>query len=264
MTLTRAISQDLGIPRYRRFCTWDHGPWRKYQNVSRLCDGGARVCCRVLQGGGEESSVGNLTTLVIHGGVLGGILYGVVSSTWKPRSLDAYEEHRREYRVGIVEREDGFETAVRWSVMSILSCVPYVNYMAWVFAALDSSSLSMLEGSNNGNRGSHYWTLAAVYALPYLVDWFHIDTFTLISLSIGVMHVQIERGLYYGDLNSWFGSTVQSLVDKLSRGSSSSTSSGTFESLDIDEGILRDLEDFDKRLDAALHSSDIKSMDGSE
>ncbi len=228
-----------------------------------MYDDGSRVCCRVLQGS-EGSSVGSLTSLVIHGGALGGILYGVLSSTQKVRSLDIYDDHRREYLVGMGGKEDGFETAVRWSVMSILSCVPYVNYMAWVFAALDSSSLSMTNEHNDGNMSKHYWTLAAIYSLPYLIDGFHMDTFTLLSLFIGVMHVQIERGLYYGDLNSWFGSAIQSLMDTLNRGSSNDESG--YESLEIDQGILRDLEEFDKRLDAATldFSENIKSMDESE
>lgn len=263
MTMERAISRDLGIPRYWRFRSRNDVCWRKYHGISGICVDGARVCCRVLQEG-QGSSVGSLTALVVHGGALGGILYGILSSTWKASSTDMYDEHRREYIVGMGGKEDGFETAVRWSVMSILSCVPYVNYMAWVFAALDSSSSSMMNESKDDKRSSvHYWTLAAIYALPYLIDGFHMDSFTLLSLSIGVMHVQLERGLYYGDLDPWFGSAIQSLMDTLNINGSRSESD--YELLDIDEGILKDLEDFDKRLGATTWDfPDTKSMDESE
>lgn len=242
------VSRDVGISRNQRLFTRKHG--QVYQNFSGRF-GERRVSCRVLQ---DSSGASMFPTMVVHGGVLGGILYGIVS-TWKPQSSTIYIANRRENRFDIGDREEGFETAVKWSVMSILSCVPYVNYMAWVFAALDSSSLSMIHGDEDGRKDGHYWTLAAVYALPYVVDGFHMDAFTLLTLSLGVLHVQIERGLYYGDLNSWFDSTVQSIVDRLSGNS-------IYESSEIDESVLQDFEDFDRRLDAA--SSNSTSVDVSE
>lgn len=201
-----------------------------------------------------------MASFLIHGGVVGGILLAA-ASTWK-RPSSRNVKYRPSYPA---DDEDGFETAVRWSVMSVLSCVPYVNYMAWVFAALDSSSLFMLgdgEEPENKQVATHYWILAAVYALPYLIDGFHLDTFTLATLSIGVLHVQIERGLYYGDVPlHWFASTMQALVDTMD---SISSRSSSYESAEIDDDIQRDLEDFDKRLNEAPRSSPPSSSSSSQ
>ena len=53
-------------------------------------------------------------------------------------------------------------------------------------------------------------------------------------------------------------------MDTLNRKSGNSESG--YESSEIDQGILRDLEEFDKRLDAATldFSDNVKSMDESE
>ena len=51
---------------------------------------------------------------------------------------------------------------------------------AWVFAALDDEEASTL-----------YYSLAFIYALPYLGNGFELDGFALLSLAICILHVQV-------------------------------------------------------------------------
>lgn len=218
-------------------------------------------CGVVVEGHGDFWSP---LEMVVHGGIVGGILYSLVSST---------STHRGHPRRGTGDMmEDGFETAVRWSVMSILSCAPYVNYMAWVFAALDSSSSASFRSTQDTwatkerDQSRTYWSLAALYALPYIVDGCRLDLFTLLSLSLGVVHVQVERGMYYGDLESWLDSTRTLLTETLQRLGRQSMRSGPSYDIDLKHNdleeleeeydvIRRDLQEFDRRLD------DVRSND---
>ncbi|PSC70899.1 Ras-related Rab7 [Micractinium conductrix] len=77
--------------------------------------------------------------------------------------------------------EDSTEN-IRWSVMGVLSLLPFVNPMAWVFAALDDEDTSTL-----------YYSFAFIYALPYLANGFQLDGFVLVSLVLCAVHVQVER-----------------------------------------------------------------------
>jgi hypothetical protein len=49
-----------------------------------------------------------------------------------------------------------------------------------VFAALDDDDASTL-----------YWSLAFIYALPYLGNGFQLDGFALVSLALCIVHVQV-------------------------------------------------------------------------
>jgi hypothetical protein len=51
---------------------------------------------------------------------------------------------------------------------------------AWVFAALDDEEASAL-----------YYSLAFIYALPYLGSGLELDGFVLLSLLICILHVQV-------------------------------------------------------------------------
>jgi len=38
-----------------------------------------------------------------------------------------------------------------------------------------------------------YWVLSFLYFLPYVMDGFRLDGFTILTLCMGVLHMQIER-----------------------------------------------------------------------
>ncbi|KAL4433056.1 hypothetical protein ABPG77_006483 [Micractinium sp. CCAP 211/92] len=77
--------------------------------------------------------------------------------------------------------EDSAEN-IRWSVMGVLSVLPFINPMAWVFAALDDDDASTL-----------YYSLAFIYALPYFASGFELDGFAIFSVLLCILHVQLER-----------------------------------------------------------------------
>jgi hypothetical protein len=60
------------------------------------------------------------------------------------------------------------------------ACLPAAAAQAWVFAALDDEEASVL-----------YYSLAFIYALPYLANGFELDAFALLALLICVVHVQV-------------------------------------------------------------------------
>lgn len=134
------------------------------------------------------------------------------------------------------DEDEGFETAVRWSVMTVLSCLPFVNFMAWVFAALDN------DDDGGGEEGlsacSYNWVWAVLYLLPYVYSsnsseaglFFPMDGFRWLCVGLGVLHVQLERMRYYngGEFVSNF-----KIFD---------------EQDDLAREIQRDLDDFDTRL----------------
>lgn len=105
--------------------------------------------------------------------VLAGISYGIIGASVIPLLGES----------GSVEKEEEDEVGnIRWSVMGILSCFPYLNYMGWVFAALDDEEDAQM-----------YWVFACLYAAPYVVDGLRLDGFTLLCLGLCVIHTQIER-----------------------------------------------------------------------
>ncbi|BDA48034.1 hypothetical protein COCOBI_11-2910 [Coccomyxa sp. Obi] len=76
------------------------------------------------------------------------------------------------------DEEDG----IKWGVMTIISCFPLLNWLAWVFAAFDDEE-----------RAPIYYTNAFVYLLPWLSRGFELDRFSIACLLVGIAHVQVER-----------------------------------------------------------------------
>ena len=107
--------------------------------------------------------------------VLAGISYGIIGVSVVP----FFVESTRQVPADSEEDEVG---NVRWSVMAVLSCFPYLNYMGWVFAALDDEENAQM-----------YWVFACLYAAPYVVDGLRLDGFTVLCLILCVIHTQIER-----------------------------------------------------------------------
>lgn len=88
---------------------------------------------------------------------------------------------RNEKRFLTPSDDDSAEN-IRWSVMGVLSVLPFVNPMAWVFAALDDDDSSTL-----------YYSLAFIYSLPYIANGFELDGFAIVSVLACILHVQVER-----------------------------------------------------------------------
>eukprot|EP01025_Chloroclados_australasicus_P018176 TRINITY_DN19415_c0_g3_i3.p1 TRINITY_DN19415_c0_g3~~TRINITY_DN19415_c0_g3_i3.p1 ORF type:complete len:189 (-),score=15.52 TRINITY_DN19415_c0_g3_i3:168-734(-) len=81
-------------------------------------------------------------------------------------------------KIGVLEEGDN----IRWSVMAVISCIPLLNWLAWVFAAI--------EDETNKNV---YYAFAAVYLTPWIMQGFDVDAWSVFILILGVMHVQVER-----------------------------------------------------------------------
>lgn len=112
-----------------------------------------------------------------------GIVVSIVLSTGLsllPILTGESKERHEEKLLGPDMLEDGDE--VKWSVMTVLSFLPFLNPMAWIFAALDDETSPTI-----------YWSFAVLYSLPYLKNGFELDGFTTLVLMLGIVHIQVER-----------------------------------------------------------------------
>jgi len=74
-----------------------------------------------------------------------------------------------------------------------------------VFAALDDDDSS-----------TFYYTLAFIYALPYLGNGFELDGFALVSLLVCILHVQVGRKMGVGERASgWLADRKAFLLPQL-------------------------------------------------
>lgn len=71
---------------------------------------------------------------------------------------------------------------IKWTVMGVISCIPLVNWTAWIFGALDDPA-----------RSTRYYAFAALYFLPYLKEGIRLDTVVLLAAAAGALHLQVER-----------------------------------------------------------------------
>lgn len=115
-----------------------------------------------------------------QGVVAFGLMLGISVSALPLITGHAKERNERRYMGGY--EGEMMEDNVRWSVMSVTSCLPYLNYLGWVFGALYEEEGPTL-----------YWVLSFLYFLPYVMDGFRLDGFTILTLCMGVVHMQIER-----------------------------------------------------------------------
>ena len=161
---------------------------RHQQLVQRQND---RSATGVAAAGGIDT-----VSVVVHVGVGAALLTAVGASLASPRKTSAASPG------GADADSDEFEDSVRWSVMAVLSFLPYFNFASWAFAAVDSmyGDPAPDDDESNDDRGddaSYYWSLAFLYAVPYVVDGFRLDAFTWLSVAVGAAHVQVERARYY-------------------------------------------------------------------
>ena len=140
-------------------------------------------------------------SLVIHVGVGTALLVAIGASLASPRKRSAP-------MAATVVNTYEFEDSVRWSVMTVLSFLPYFNFASWAFAAVDSTysvQASCAEDNSDDSSdnwgtqddASYYWSLAFLYAIPYVVEGFRVDAFVWATVVMGATHVQVERARYY-------------------------------------------------------------------
>ena len=123
------------------------------------------------------------------------------------------------------DEEDEEEEGIKWGVMTIVSCIPLLNWLVRTPAAccLPSSELSMrplivsavraplhavpsakagcthcsaqawvFAAFEDPQRAPIYYTNALIYAVPALSRGFNLDTFSVLCLLAGIAHVQVH------------------------------------------------------------------------
>ncbi|XP_074290065.1 uncharacterized protein LOC141616815 isoform X1 [Silene latifolia] len=85
-------------------------------------------------------------------------------------------------------------TDARFAVMTIISVIPYFNWLSWVFALMDT-----------GKR--RYAVYALVYLAPYIRTNFALSPdenwLPIASIVLCIIHIQLEASIRNGDLESF-------------------------------------------------------------
>lgn len=98
--------------------------------------------------------------------------------------------------VGDSEEENGAISATdaRFTVMSIISFIPYFNWLSWIFAWMDT-----------GKR--RYAIYAAVYLTPYIRTNLSLSPeeswLPIASIVLCIVHVQLEASIRNGDIDGF-------------------------------------------------------------
>jgi hypothetical protein len=103
--------------------------------------------------------------------------------------LTGESKERNEARYNRPSQDEGVEN-IRWSVMAVLSFLPFIHPLSWIFAALDSDNAS---SSSTTTTTTLYFSFALLYSLPYLANGIEFDSAAALALVVGVAHVQLER-----------------------------------------------------------------------
>lgn len=102
--------------------------------------------------------------------------------------LTGESKERNEARYNQPSQDDSVEN-IRWSVMAVLSFLPFLHPLSWIFAALDSDNTS----SSSSSSTTLYFSFALLYSLPYLANGIEFDSAAALALLVGIAHVQLER-----------------------------------------------------------------------
>jgi hypothetical protein len=85
---------------------------------------------------------------------------------------------------GLFDEQTGGSDALRWTLLTLVGCVPLLNWSAWLLMTLE-------EGES---RRARYVLLAALYAAPYVrcvVGGGGVDAFALLSVGACAAHLQV-------------------------------------------------------------------------
>ncbi|KAK9828215.1 hypothetical protein WJX74_003690 [Apatococcus lobatus] len=92
----------------------------------------------------------------------------------------AADRNRTASTAAATDEEEG--DGVKFGVMTVVGAIPLVNWSAWIFAALEDEELRQV-----------YYLFAALYGLPMLSRGFSQDAFSIATVILGVLHIQVER-----------------------------------------------------------------------
>ncbi|KMT12461.1 hypothetical protein BVRB_5g103900 [Beta vulgaris subsp. vulgaris] len=85
-------------------------------------------------------------------------------------------------------------TDARFAIMTIISLIPYFNWLSWIFALMDTGK-------------QRYAVYAIVYLAPYFRSNLSISPeeswLPIASIVLGVIHIQLEASIRSGDLDSF-------------------------------------------------------------
>ncbi|GMH44966.1 hypothetical protein BSKO_12923 [Bryopsis sp. KO-2023] len=122
---------------------------------------------------GELASMGSTFGMVMNT-LLGGS--AVTALAYGSIPLITHEEAPNE-RLHFVKDDD----AIKWTVAGVVSCIPFLNWVAWVFIGLDC------------DVSFPFFMLAFLYSTPFLMSGFDLNQFATFMFLAGILHVQVER-----------------------------------------------------------------------
>mmetsp|Transcript_37940 Transcript_37940/g.63810 ORF Transcript_37940/g.63810 Transcript_37940/m.63810 type:complete len:390 (+) Transcript_37940:337-1506(+) len=96
----------------------------------------------------------------------------------KLKSTDAIQSDKNMFEE-LFSEEDGGSDGLKWTFISAVSCIPYLNWLAWVLAGIESA------------EQKRYFFFAFLYLLPYFRN--SLDPFTLCSLVVCALHIQLDK-----------------------------------------------------------------------
>jgi len=99
----------------------------------------------------------------------------------KEKTLPPKATDERGHLEGLFSEDDGGSEELKWTIVSLISFIPYLNWSAWIGAGMDSDT---------SRRCMAY---AALYVLPYLHAGLSFDNLVVFSWVACAAHLQIER-----------------------------------------------------------------------
>ena len=127
------------------------------------------------------------------------VLTSVLVTAWpvlSPRGKPPPRRRRAQQQLPPAPEEDG-DSDIVYGAASVVSCIPFTNWVAWAGLAL----LADGDGDKGGGkqqaetRAGRYAAFAVVYALPYLHCGLELDNLAVFSLLVGIAHMQLEFAL---------------------------------------------------------------------
>jgi hypothetical protein len=132
------------------------------------------------------------------------VLTSVVVTAWpalSPQGKAPPRRRRAQQRLPPAP-EDDVDSDLVYGAASVVSCIPFTNWVAWAGLALlaDNDKEKKSSGQEQAEaRAGRYAAFAVVYALPYLHCGLELDSLAVFSLLVGIAHMQLEFALQRGD-----------------------------------------------------------------
>lgn len=192
--------------------------------------------------------VKNVASLATGVGILAALGWSAIPVIPSPKGNDPSSK--------AVSEEDA--EGVKWGLMSVISCLPIFNWLAWIFA-----------GFEDEERATFYYALATLYAIPQVSAGFQPNWFSIATLIAGVAHVQVERiaderGVAHkfnfqlqGDLgdkpaqaSKMIGDSARSFAEAIQSSNQQGGKDAAAVAEEEDDGIMDELQQWDQRFQA--------------